>query len=265
MLGGGAGMGPTTQVLEEAAEARLSKLKGKLDAAHVHEEPSVIWRLLGFVGTATKVVAATTGLASVYYYYKYDCKELTQVIEETRTKSENAFPGSDVWVQAMSQYLEMRKKLEQQVKDFTDPSAQELLPPLAPELRGRIKTLVLDLDDLLIHKEWTRQKGWSIYKRPGVQDFIMEMGQYYEIVVFTDEPNTYADPIINRLDPHRYVLLCMVCVTSTVSFAACTGTCLAVYHAWVLRACQHCDSSVGCRPHAFVICLHPHSSNSLGM
>lgn len=40
---------------------------------------------------------------------------------------------------------------------------------MMPELRGRVKTLVLDLDDLLVHKEWTRKKGWTIYKRPGVQ------------------------------------------------------------------------------------------------
>ncbi len=33
----------------------------------------------------------------------------------------------------------------------------------------RVKTLVLDLDDLLVHKEWTRQMGWKIFKRPGVQ------------------------------------------------------------------------------------------------
>jgi import inner membrane translocase subunit TIM50 len=32
-----------------------------------------------------------------------------------------------------------------------------------------VKTLVLDLDDVLIHKEWTRHSGWKIYKRPGVQ------------------------------------------------------------------------------------------------
>lgn len=36
-------------------------------------------------------------------------------------------------------------------------------------LSCRIKTLVLDLDDLLVHKEWTRQTGWQIFKRPGVQ------------------------------------------------------------------------------------------------
>ena len=27
--------------------------------------------------------------------------------------------------------------------------------------------------------------------------------QYFELVIFTDEPNSYADPIINRLDTYK--------------------------------------------------------------
>ncbi len=45
----------------------------------------------------------------------------------------------------------------------------------------------------------------QVYKRPGAADFIYQMGQYYEIVIYTDETNMYADPIINRLDPYRVI------------------------------------------------------------
>jgi import inner membrane translocase subunit TIM50 len=31
------------------------------------------------------------------------------------------------------------------------------------------------------------------------------MAQYYELVVYTDQLPTYADPILDRLDPQRYV------------------------------------------------------------
>lgn len=68
-------------------------------------------------------------------------------------------------------------------------------------------TLVLDLDEVLVWKEWTRQRGWSIYKRPGVQEFLLEMAQYFEIVVYTDEPYTYADPILNKFDPQRVAVM----------------------------------------------------------
>ena len=53
------------------------------------------------------------------------------------------------------------------MREYTDPSCGALLPDLAPEHRGRIKTLVLDLEGTLVHKEWSRAKGWQIHKRPG--------------------------------------------------------------------------------------------------
>lgn len=45
-----------------------------------------------------------------------------------------------------------------------------LLPDQRPEMKSMgIKTLVLDLNDVLVSKEWTRKKGWTLYKRPGAQ------------------------------------------------------------------------------------------------
>ena len=64
-------------------------------------------------------------------------------------------------------------------------------------------TQVLDLNDVLVSKHWTRKKGWTLYKRPGAQDFLAEMGQYFEIVIFTDEPSSYAMPVISKLDKHN--------------------------------------------------------------
>lgn len=64
---------------------------------------------------------------------------------------------------------QVRAPLEQRVREFTDPPMDRLLPDLAPELRGRVKTLVLDLEGVLVHKEWSRAAGWKIHKRPGAQ------------------------------------------------------------------------------------------------
>ena len=41
---------------------------------------------------------------------------------------------------------------------------------------------MLDLDDTLIHSDWTRGRGWKTFKRPGAEDFIRTMAQYYELV-----------------------------------------------------------------------------------
>ncbi|KAJ9532671.1 hypothetical protein QJQ45_010771 [Haematococcus lacustris] len=112
-------------------------------------------------------------------------------------------PLTQLWCTAMDRYLGLRKRMEQGLRDFTDPTYHKLLPDKEPWDKDRRKTLVLDLDELLVYKEWTRQAGWKIYKRPGVQDFLLEMAPYYELVLFTDTPNTYADPIISKLDPYR--------------------------------------------------------------
>lgn len=47
--------------------------------------------------------------------------------------------------------------------------------------------------------------GWRTFKRPGVEDFIQAMAQYYELVVYTSQLPTYADPILDRLDPQRMI------------------------------------------------------------
>ena len=45
----------------------------------------------------------------------------------------------------------------------------------------------------------------SCAQRPGVEDFLKTMSQFYEVVVYTNQLPTYADPILDRLDPQHYV------------------------------------------------------------
>lgn len=194
-------------VLDEVAQARLKRIKSQLEATGelpVEAPRSVAWQAVRYVWNALLLGTAGTGAAATYYTYAYSSPELTEVVKRTREESKDQ-PLSQLWCNAMERYLNIRKNLEARVKEYTDPATDKLLPDLHPQLRGNLITLVLDLDELLVMKEWTRQKGWSIYKRPGVQDFLLELGQYFEIVVYTDEPATYADPILTKLDPHRVV------------------------------------------------------------
>lgn len=159
------------------------------------------------IGRTVLVTSAVAGAASAYYTYRYDLRELKTMVRETKLHAEeNAFTGSKIWVKLMEGYLRARTDLEKQVRAFRDPTCDRLLPDLRPEMKAMgIKTLVLDLNDVLVSKQWTRKKGWSLYKRPGAQDFLMEMGQYYEVVVYTDEPATYANPVISKLDTQQVV------------------------------------------------------------
>lgn len=39
--------------------------------------------------------------------------------------------------------------------------------------------------------------------RPGCCDFIVEVGKYYEVVIFTASLSKYAIPLMDMLDPQR--------------------------------------------------------------
>ena len=34
---------------------------------------------------------------------------------------------------------------------------------------------MLDLDNTLIHSDWTRGRGWRTFKRPGAEDFLRQV------------------------------------------------------------------------------------------
>lgn len=66
--------------------------------------------------------------------------------------------------------------------------------------RAKFKyTLVLDLDETLVHFEASERK---FRLRPGCLGFLRTLSpEYFEIVVFTAASQEYADFILNVLDP----------------------------------------------------------------
>ena len=99
-------------------------------------------------------------------------------------------------------YSRAKARLTNRIDSFTEPSFPKLLPTLDPTPPY---TLVLSLEDLLIHSEWTRDHGWRMAKRPGVDYFLRYLTQYYELVIFTTLPFVAADPVIRKLDPYRII------------------------------------------------------------
>lgn len=91
------------------------------------------------------------------------------------------------------------------VEYYTEPTSRKLLPDM-PKQQQFPYTLVLSLEDLLIHSEWSREHGWRTAKRPGLDYFLRYLSQYYELVVFTSVPSTMGDPVIRKLDPFRIIM-----------------------------------------------------------
>lgn len=96
-----------------------------------------------------------------------------------------------------------------------------LLPTAHPNVEDKI-CLVLDLDETLVHSSFSPIDGadfeiplemqgetHTVYvkKRPGVDNFLQKVSEWYEIVIFTASLALYANPVMNLLDPQNLVQL----------------------------------------------------------
>lgn len=99
-------------------------------------------------------------------------------------------------------------------------------PPMADEfgLLGEplpcnegLKTLVVDLDETLVHSVFHKPKHFDILLpvhldpkeylvyvllRPGYREFLEELSQHYELVIYTASLAQYADPLMDIIDPN---------------------------------------------------------------
>lgn len=104
-----------------------------------------------------------------------------------------------------SMYARVRARMGNQLGYYTEPSFPKLLPTV-PETQRQPFTLVLSLEDLMIHTTWDRKNGYRTAKRPGIDYFIKYLSQYYELVLFTSVPIAMADPVIKKLDPYHFIM-----------------------------------------------------------
>ena len=102
-------------------------------------------------------------------------------------------------------YNRMKARLRDTLDYYNEPTFPKLLPNRDPAWE-RPYTLVLSLEDLLLHSEWTREHGWRMAKRPGVDYFLRYLSQYYELVLFTSVASMNAEPVIRKLDPYRIIV-----------------------------------------------------------
>lgn len=102
-------------------------------------------------------------------------------------------------------YARVRARWGDQLGYYTEPAFPKLLPEM-PENQRPPFTLVIALEDLMIHTTWDREHGYRTAKRPGLDYFIRYLQQYYELVLFTNVPLAMADPVIRKLDPYHLIM-----------------------------------------------------------
>jgi len=104
-----------------------------------------------------------------------------------------------------SMWARVKSRMSGSMEYYTEPTSRTLLPEM-PEGQRAPYTLVLSLEDLMVHSDWSREHGWRTAKRPGIDYFLRYLTQYYELVLFTTVPYAFGDPLIKKLDPFRMIM-----------------------------------------------------------
>mmetsp|Transcript_24343 Transcript_24343/g.23959 ORF Transcript_24343/g.23959 Transcript_24343/m.23959 type:complete len:99 (+) Transcript_24343:207-503(+) len=75
-------------------------------------------------------------------------------------------------------------------------SEDQLVLVEAPYMKtppSKVFTLVLDLDETLLHYEEKNEVEGELKIRPGAPEFLAEMSKHFEVVIFTAAMKDYAD------------------------------------------------------------------------
>ncbi|ESL05424.1 hypothetical protein TRSC58_06929 [Trypanosoma rangeli SC58] len=127
------------------------------------------------------------------------------------TESEKKLPLHD--------FVTRRKKIKNMPTNTSPVIAKNhpsLLPPKLPLHNGK-KTLILDLDETLVHSSLTYQPrhhdlvlsipvnntATTVYVayRPFLRQFIEAIAEHFEVVVFTASVSRYCNPVMDAVDP----------------------------------------------------------------
>jgi hypothetical protein len=82
---------------------------------------------------------------------------------------------------------------------FFDDELPPVQEPFLPPAEGDIYTLVLDLDETLVHY-FDLGPDSRFEVRPGWDEFLSELSKYYELVIFTAAMQDYADSVLDQID-----------------------------------------------------------------
>ena len=96
---------------------------------------------------------------------------------------------------------ENENSINDKLLEIEEPPEPPYLLPISPKYNY---TLVLDLDETLVHYVSDSDSAY-IQIRPGAEEFIKELSEFYEIIIFTAALQNYADLIISGLDPDGVV------------------------------------------------------------
>ena len=147
-------------------------------------------------------------------YVENIIREIDIFLEETKPDISDSDPTDDAlrdngmfWflskITFPTDIVSLRHTWQTVYRRWRAPLKSKLLPDLPPIPEGyrHKKTLVLDLEDTIVYNTWDKKNGWRTLKRPGLDRFIFYMSNFYEIVLFSNQPYQHTERFINKIDP----------------------------------------------------------------
>ena len=126
---------------------------------------------------------------------KYTISELSNIINNSILYNYNHLNTKINNMNIFSKNKERAKNKENQKQ------IEELIPS-EPYIKTKMTKnfcMVLDIDETITH---TLKLPFGDYflVRPGVKEFLNEMKKFFEIIIFTSSPKSYADNILDKID-----------------------------------------------------------------
>ncbi|XP_078714238.1 mitochondrial import inner membrane translocase subunit TIM50 [Lampetra fluviatilis] len=154
-------------------------------------------RARGFALRLAGALALCGGVSGVYVFG-------ANALDEDGKEVPDEFDNDPIVVQQVRRAYQYFKDYRQMI---IEPTSQKLLPdPLREPYYQPPYTLVIELTDVLLHPEWSLSTGWRFKKRPGIDYLLQQVGQLFEIVVFTSETGLTAFPLVDSIDPQGYIM-----------------------------------------------------------
>ena len=142
------------------------------------------------------------------YLKSYHNLKIINIIKEIN----NSFPINELldtikFDKIISHFSQDNQKSDMEEFKIEENTDKEEMPkePFLKPINPKYKyTLVLDLDETLVHYIPDNDTAY-IQIRPGAEEFLKDLSEYYEIIIFTAAIKNYADRIIDAIDPDKFI------------------------------------------------------------
>ncbi|CAD8176198.1 unnamed protein product [Paramecium octaurelia] len=131
--------------------------------------------------------------------------EVYQSLDFKQQSLESYFVQQNKILNQISKQLQKDNSLKSQSANKSTSAVDKKKQPILPTKQTKNYTLVLDLDETLVHYQEFPNGGGQFLVRPYTEEFLEKLSKYYEIVIFTAAQPDYANFIIDIIDKQQIV------------------------------------------------------------